>query len=301
MKEINNYYKMIIDNLYSSYCFEENDSRDKEGGKNKNEKDDLKFPWCLELDVEKLTDMQKLKIISLFYYDAYRLLDTYEFKDLNKFFEAYLNKQKTKNKRLSSRIIVHKSLKQKFFLPPINPSYKFTLVLDLDETLIYYTKKTQIDKKNIHKEDLIFRPGLIDFLKKMKQLYELVLFSFGVAEYVEEVLSLIEKKEKFFDHILTRGFATFNGGDFVKNLELLGRDLRNVCIVDDIPQMYKLQKSNGICIKAFYGDTVGDRNTLKKLGKLLEKIRFDAEDCGDIRISIRKFWNEIFKNITTDF
>ena len=64
----------------------------------------------------------------------------------------------------------------------------------------------------------------MDFLLKMKPLYELVLFSFGTKEYVEHILSVIEKKEKIFEYVLYRHHATYEKGDYVKNLELLGRD-----------------------------------------------------------------------------
>ncbi len=114
------------------------------------------------------------------------------------------------------------------------------------------------------KHTLIIRPGLLDFFKKMKMLFELVIFSF--------VLKIVEKKEKIFEHVLYRQHATLNSG-YIKDLSLLGRDLKNIIIVDDIPQVFKLQERNGICIKAFYGDIVTDRNTLKILGKILEKNR----------------------------
>ena len=82
---------------------------------------------------------------------------------------------------------------------------------------------------------------------------------------------------------------------------MLGRDLKRIIIVDDIPHVFKLQKSNGICIKPFYGDVISDRNTLKILGKILEKIRFEAdENDGDIRKCLKKQRNIIFTNITTN-
>ena len=134
----------------------------------------------------------------------------------------------------------------------------------------------------------------------MKMLFELVIFSFGTFEYVDSVIKIIEKKEKFFEHVLYRQHATLNNGEYIKDLSLLGRDLKNIIIVDDIPQVFKLQERNGICIKAFYGDIVTDRNTLKILGKILEKIRFDADEDGDIRKSLDKQRNLIFTHITTN-
>ena len=65
-----------------------------------------------------------------------------------------------------------------------------------------------------------------------------------------------------------------------------------------MPQAFKLHKKNGICIKGFYGDVVSDRNTLKILSIILEKIRFDADESKDIRDSLKKEENDIFSKIT---
>ena len=120
----------------------------------------------------------------------------------------------------------------------------------------------------------------------MKTTHKLVIFSFGTLEYVDNVIKIIEKNEKFFEHILYRQHATINNGEYVKDLSLLGRNLKNIIIVDDICQVEK----NGIYIKAFYGDIVSDRN-----------IRFDADEDGDIRKSLEKQKNIIFNHITNNF
>jgi len=355
-KEINNYYKMIIDNLYSYYYSMNNDD-------NTMNKSINKFPKCLSIDVNSLNSLQKLNIISSFFFDSYRLLNNYNFEDLKHFFELYLYKSKDNDSLMAfdDLIVINKNnniidntsssfnnnnyinnnpinynynfsnnnnkvyvndnnkyiLNEKkyynnmiineFFLPPIKSYYKYTLVLDLDETLIYFQKDSNFidytyDNYNSNKKNtLILRPGLLDFLRKMKPLYELVLFSFGTKEYVNHILTIIEKKEKFFEYVLYRQHATFEKGDYVKNLALLGRDLKKIIIVDNIPHVFKLQKSNGICIKSFYGDVISERNTLKILGKILETIRFDAdENEGDIRKSLKKQRNLIFTHITTN-
>nr|GFB62228.1 Dullard phosphatase domain, eukaryotic [Tanacetum cinerariifolium] len=54
-----------------------------------------------------------------------------------------------------------------------------------------------------------------------------------------------------------------NGKYHVKDLSNLGRDLRNVLIVDDKHRSYKLQPENGIPIKRFIDDLHDDE--LKKL------------------------------------
>ena len=259
-----------------------------------------------------------------FFCDAYRLLNNYNFEDLKYFFDSFLqrikfNKQKKTEKRnktpknkISNRndlnmknIVIYKynySNGNFYYLPPIKKYYKYTLVLDLDETLVYLMPNNiylnEEGKVGEAKHTLIFRPGLLDFLKKMKPLFELVIFSFGTYDYVDNVLKIIEKSDKFFEHVLYRQHATINNGEYIKDLSLLGRDLKNIIIVDDIPQVFKMQERNGICIKAFYGDIVTERNTLKILGKILERVRFDADEDGDIRKSLDKQRNLIFTHIT---
>ena len=293
-----------------------------------------KFPNCLQLDIDNLDYYEKINIISLFFYDAFnRIFNHHNFEDMKYFFDSFLQrikynklkenpKPKSKSKNKQNKLLTPsnttkniKNIKNVviykynynggfYYLPPLKKYYKYTLVLDLDETLVYLMPNniylTEDGKISETRHTLIFRPGLIDFLKKMKTIYELVIFSFGTLEYVDNVIKIIEKNEKFFEHVLYRQHATVNNGEYIKDLSLLGRNLKNILIVDDISQVFKLQEKNGICIKAFYGDIVGDRNTLKILGKILEKVRFDADEDGDIRKSLEKQKNIILTHITNN-
>nr|GFC98052.1 Dullard phosphatase domain, eukaryotic [Tanacetum cinerariifolium] len=59
----------------------------------------------------------------------------------------------------------------------------------------------------------------------------------------------------FISHRLYRDSRKLvNGKHHVKDLSNLGRDLRNVLIVDDKHRSYKLQPENGIPIKRFIDD-----------------------------------------------
>ena len=126
----------------------------------------------------------------------------------------------------------------------------------------------------------------------MKSLYELILFSSNTQDYVDPIVQLIQKRQKFFDYVLYRHHITLDEeGNNVKNLELIGRDLKKIIIIDDIARYFKLQKENGINIKPFYGNAKKDGNTLHILGDTLKKIKKDADNTGDIRISLDKFRN----------
>ena len=60
-------------------------------------------------------------------------------------------------------------------LPSINPKFKYTLVLDLDETL---------EHAIIHKgkTNILVRPYVFDFLNNLKDKYEIIAFTAGVKE-----------------------------------------------------------------------------------------------------------------------
>ena len=161
-----------------------------------------------------------------------------------------------------------------FYLPKIKKCYKYSLVLDLDETLISFQKNYNTnDKKNFIndiKTKLILRPGLNEFLHNMKQFYELILFSSGTSDYVDPIVKLIEKNENYFEFVLYRQHISLDErGKFFKNLNLLNRNIKNIIIVDDMENNFKLHKENGICIKPFYGDYQKDLNILNLLGQIL--------------------------------
>ena len=299
-KNINNYYKMIIDNLY--------------GQNYVNDDNNIKFPQCLNNQSKIISQLKKNKldyIISAFFFDAYRLLTNYDFNDLNNFFDIFLKRKKNiisetkdsneekyksneKNnfdEHTNDQNTDSQNKIEKYLLPRMKRIYKYSLVLDLDETLISIKRdsKSNIKMNKNNLIPLILRPGLIDFLHKMKQIFELILFSSGTSEYVTPIIKHIEKKEKFFEHILYRQHVTYEeNGNFFKNLNLLNRNVKNILIVDNVFENFKNHKSNGICIKPFYGDSLNDKNTLKVLGNILYKVRYDADITGDIRVSLAK-------------
>ena len=286
LKNINNYYKMIIDNIYGKY----NNIKD----------DSFKFPNCnknIELIKSKSNQYKYINIISSFFFDAYRKLNNYDFIELQKFFYLFLNQNNNQKKIINNNNIKKLPISNNnriiYYLPKIKKCFKYSLVLDLDETLISFQQNYNTYDINNFINDintkLILRPGLIEFLHNMKQFYELILFSSGTSDYVDPIVKYIEKNENFFEFVLYRQHISFDErGEYFKNLNLLNRNIKNILIIDDMEKNFKLQKENGICIKPFYGDFQKDINILNLLGQILMKIRIDADETGDIRISLNK-------------
>ena len=175
------------------------------------------------------------------------------------------------------------------FLPP-NDSNKSSLILELEGVLI----NSIINEDN----ELAFkkRPGLDIFLKDMSQSYEIIIFSTGSREFVEKTLEVIDSG-KIINYHLHKDYLIKSNNVFVKDLSLLGRDLRRVISVDCCVESFQLQQENGIFIKKWDGDL--NDESLKNLGSLLK--HFAAQNFKDLRKvlinyrdqAIRLLWNGV--------
>ena len=169
---------------------------------------------------------------------------------------------------------------------------KFSLVLDLDETLISF----KLEPGDENKGTIRFRPYLDSFLQKVREKYEIIVFTSGTKDYADPLEDAIEQEENYFDARLYRQHTVAYGKDIVKDISRIGRPLDKICIVENMPQNYRLQKENGILIKSFYGDDIYD-TALHSLGDILMKI---ANEFNDIRKGIAKYKNEILNNVTSN-
>ena len=163
------------------------------------------------------------------------------------------------------------------FLPKLDKSkYKYTLVLDLDETLVHYVEEENSAYVQV-------RPYADYFLKELSQHFEIVLFTAAEEDYTGIVLNELNKNN-YITHILCRKYTEFKNGCYIKDLSKLGRDLNKVCIVDNNKDNFSLQPENGLCISSYYGEQ--NDNELYILCADLKKIIEIQPD--DIRTVIKK-------------
>ena len=103
---------------------------------------------------------------------------------------------------------------------------KYSLVLDLDETLVHFVAKEKKFK---------LRPGCVKFLKDMAQKFEIIVFTAALQDYADFILNHIDKQDiKLIDHRLYRHHCDYDDGVYVKDLNRLGRDIKKTIIVDNI-------------------------------------------------------------------
>ena len=166
-------------------------------------------------------------------------------------------------------------------LIPFSPDKPYTLVINLDDILVFVPKGTNT---------IYLRPGLREFLDNISQYYELIVFSSGIKDYAEQIINFIEIDEKYFDYRLYRQNNNYFNEKNYKDIKKLGRDLKKTIIIDNENDNIE----NKIVVNNFIinddCDEINDR-VLYNLVNILIKIGNDEPD--DIRVFLRKNRNEI--------
>lgn len=149
-------------------------------------------------------------------------------------------------------------------LPPISSRHKGRkcLVLDLDETLVHssfgslqhadYIVPIEIERL-WHDVNVIKRPGVDDFLKKMGEIYEVVVFTASMSKFADPVLDKLDIHQAV-SHRLFRESCYNHNGDYVKDLSQLGRPLADTIILDNSPASYTFHPKNAVPVSSWFND-----------------------------------------------
>lgn len=152
----------------------------------------------------------------------------------------------------------------KYLLPELTVSDygKKCVVIDLDETLVHSSFKpinnadfivpVEIDG-TIHQVYVLKRPHVDEFLQKMGELFECVLFTASLAKYADPVADLLDPWGVFKARLF-RESCVFHRGNYVKDLSRLGRELSKVIIVDNSPASYIFHPENAVPVQSWFDD-----------------------------------------------
>ncbi|CAO2651451.1 Nn.00g040210.m01.CDS01 [Neocucurbitaria sp. VM-36] len=153
---------------------------------------------------------------------------------------------------------------QKYLLGPIAPRFKGKkcLVLDLDETLVHssfkilhqadFTIPVEIEGQ-YHNVYVIKRPGVDQFMKRVGELYEVVVFTASVSKYGDPLLDQLDI-HGVVHHRLFRESCYNHQGNYVKDLSQIGRDLKDTIIIDNSPTSYIFHPQHAVPISSWFSD-----------------------------------------------
>ena len=178
------------------------------------------------------------------------------------------------------------------FIPKKNPNDKreYTLVLDLDETLVHYYEDTEEENAYVK-----VRLGTENFIKKLSQYCEIGIFTASTEDYANIVIDGLDCSDKI-DFRLYRQHTSLECGYNVKDLSKLGRDLSKIIIIDNIEENYCLQPENGLNIIDFEGDE-SDHELNYLLEDLLCVVKEKNKDIRKLLPEVRKKMQKRYMNI----
>lgn len=176
------------------------------------------------------------------------------------------------------------------------------LVLDLDETLVHSSFRSVAGADfviPVKIEDVVHyvyvakRPSVDLFLTQLAQYYEIVIYTASLNKYADPLLDLLDPKG-VISHRLFRESCVQYGGNYIKDLSVIDRNLKRCIIIDNSPSSYIFQPENAIGCTSFIDD---------KNDRELDHIRnflIALKDVPDVRMQVTK-WKEYKEGKEHDF
>ncbi|KAL4656082.1 CTD small phosphatase-like protein 2-B [Arapaima gigas] len=165
---------------------------------------------------------------------------------------------------------------------------KATLVLDLDETLVFTSLSVIEDaeytfriffQNHEYKVYMKLRPHVKEFLQSMSKIFEMLVYTSAKKEYAEKILKILDPRKKLFRHCLYQEDCLCVLGHYVKDLGILERDLAKTVALDNAPHTFPYHQMNRITVESWTGDE-SDQELLKLIPFLVELS--EADDFREV-------------------
>ncbi|CAI2373431.1 unnamed protein product [Moneuplotes crassus] len=174
-----------------------------------------------------------------------------------------------------------------------------TLILDMDETLIHAKPKIKenedfepdfeiVLKDDEYGSELAFmvkmRPGLVECLEKLSELYEVAVFTAAERTYATKIIKHFDPDGQYIKHILSRESCVHVDNFYVKDLRIISdRKLEEMVIVDNSIVAFAFNLDNGVPINDFRGDVPLDEELIYMTSYLMDI--YHSDDLREANIS----------------
>eukprot|EP01001_Neometanema_parovale_P009188 NODE_5438_length_946_cov_187.964763_g5220_i0.p1 GENE.NODE_5438_length_946_cov_187.964763_g5220_i0~~NODE_5438_length_946_cov_187.964763_g5220_i0.p1 ORF type:complete len:276 (+),score=58.43 NODE_5438_length_946_cov_187.964763_g5220_i0:57-884(+) len=185
------------------------------------------------------------------------------------FKKEYMQPSKAKNARKRAPSMLHAPTKSMLPAKRKEDASKVTIILDLDETLIY-----------AREGPLYARPFIKEFLAFLGENCETVVWTAGVRAYAQAVIRNIDP-EGVISHCIYRHERWFTGkAGYSKDLSLVGRDLKECLILENTPDCIRGHEENGILVADYEGGEDEDP-TLLMILQVIQDLVTSGKPVGE--------------------
>ena len=145
--------------------------------------------------------------------------------------------------------------------PPENPD-RISIVLDLDETLVHssFVEIANPDFRfmlNAYPNPVpvyvLVRPHATEFLEKLAEKFELIIFTASNQAYADYVIDQIDPNHVVSYRLYKESCSDLNGAT-VKDLSLLNRELKRLIIIDNSKMASLLHPYNAVSVETWTDD-----------------------------------------------
>lgn len=183
---------------------------------------------------------------------------------------------------------------------------KKTLLLDLDETLVHSDLNgsmhvydiqliIKLESSNECRVKVSYRPFLQQFLEYASRNFNVVVFTAGLKEYADLILNNLDPLNQFINLRLYRDCCIEFENLFIKDLRILGLDLKDLIMIDNCIFSFSLNLKNGVLVPSYYSD----KND-KELLNLIEYLE-QLKSVDDVRNSNEDYFGfETIKNFLSE-
>ena len=153
-------------------------------------------------------------------------------------------------------------------LPKMNKNkYKYTLFIELDETLVHYYE----DGNNYFVK---VRSGTENFIKTMSEFCEIIIVSTSNKEYTDTIIKNINKEKCYVNHTIYK--EMFDDDNETLDFSFINRDMNKCIFICHEDEFFNAPKKNIVKLKEFLGEET-DRE-IEYLDLELKKLNVDNVD-----------------------
>lgn len=173
-----------------------------------------------------------------------------------------------------------KEEKKNLILPEMDKNKKYSLFIELDETLVHYYEEGNNYFVKV-------RCGTEDFLKTMSEFCEIIIVSTSSKEYTDIIIQNINSDKCYINYTICK--EMFDDKNDIVDFSLINRDIKKCIFICHEYDFFNAPKENIIKLNEF----LGEENDREILYLQVELMNLSVKNVEDVTLIIRDILNII--------